>query len=355
MKASAQVDLFQQAHEPEQPEVVPAPIDIGPRVSSPVLALLRSAVIESNTLRPLPKAEPEVYDELNDVLTRLRGAWKRGKGHVFPYDPTAAIAAVVASGRMPAKNPLAYFPTPAELAVEVVRGLEVATDPMFILEPSAGAGALVAAARARWPRARITAVELDPLNAAMLDGACSVVAEADFLAVDFGGQLFDVIIMNPPFSVDGDPVAWETHLRRAFSLLAPGGVLACVAPRGTWEDSSKKRLKALRGWLSCIGAKIIEHPPGSFASSGTGVRTCTISITQGAGPAEPIQAAAPPSRAAPSYAPEPVEDLDVLLAKLDKARREADEAMRGLWREIAGCVGLNIPPGRDEPEDQDWL
>jgi hypothetical protein len=348
-KASAQVDLFQQQMpELAQPAVEPAPIDLGPRVSPPVLALLRSAVIESNTVRPLPKAEPAVYDELNDVLTRLRGAWKRRKGHVFPYDPTAAINTVIASGRMPAKNPLAYFPTPAELAAEIVRGLEVAADPMFILEPSAGSGALVAAAHARWPQARITAVELDPLNAAMLDGACAVVAEADFLAVDFGGQLFNVIIMNPPFSVDGDPVAWETHLRRAFSLLAPGGVLACVAPRGTWESSSKKRLKALRGWLSRIGAKVIDHQPGAFASSGTGVRTCTITITQGAEPSEPIQAAAPPA-----YEPEPIVDLDVIALELDKNLREADKAMRGLWLSLEDC-GINIP-GRDEPDDQDWL
>jgi hypothetical protein len=219
---------------------------------------------------------------------------------------------------------------------------------MFILEPSAGSGALVAAAHARWPQARITAVELDPLNAAMLDGACAVVAEADFLAVDFGGQLFNVIIMNPPFSVDGDPVAWETHLRRAFSLLAPGGVLACVAPRGTWESSSKKRLKALRGWLSRIGAKVIDHQPGAFASSGTGVRTCTITITQGAEPSEPIQAAAPPA-----YEPEPIVDLDVIALELDKNLREADKAMRGLWLSLEDC-GINIP-GRDEPDDQDWL
>jgi hypothetical protein len=348
-----QVDMFE-LPEPAPPQREQIAIATGPRVSDPVLALLRSVVIVNNTVRPLPKAAPEVYDELNDVLTRLRGAWKRNKGHVFPYDPTAAIDAVIASGRMPAKNPLAYFPTPAELAADIVRGLEVATEPMFILEPSAGAGALVAAARDRWPRARITGVELDPLNAAMLEGACAVVAEADFLAVDFGGQLFDVIIMNPPFAVDGDPVAWETHLRRAFSLLAPGGVLACVAPRGTWEDSSKKRLKALRGWLSCIGAKAIDHPPGAFASSGTGVKTCTIVITQGAGPAEPIQAAAPPPRAAAVYTPEPVEDLGVILAEIDKNMREADQAMRELWRELADGCGINIP-GRDEPDDQEWL
>ncbi len=348
---SAQVDLFQQTPEPERLELEPVPIDIGPpRVSQPVLELLRSVVIKSNTVLPLPKAAPEVYDELNDVLTRLRGAWKRRKGHVFPYDPTAAIAAVIASGRMPAKNPLAYFPTPAELAAEIVRGLEVATDPMFILEPSAGAGAIVAAARARWPRARITAVELDPLNAAMLEGACAVVAEADFLAVDFGGQLFDVILMNPPFSVDCDSVAWETHLRRAFSLLAPGGVLACVAPRGTWEDSSKKRLKALRGWLSCIGAKVIDHPPGAFSSSGTGVRTCTITITQGAGPAEPIQPAALP-RAAPDYTPEPVDDPVIVLAELDKNMRAAHQAMRELRVALAEGFGMC----GDELDDQDWL
>lgn len=335
MKEPAQFDLFAPA-----PDPAPAPASLRDRVSPPVLELLRAAVVESDTVRPLPKAEPEVYKELNDVLTRLRGAWKRGKGHVFPYDPTAAIAAVIASGTMPAKNPLAYFPTPADLASAIVAGLECTSDPKFILEPSAGSGALVAAARKRWPLARVTAVELDPLNAAMLRGSCSLVIEADFLAVDFGGQLFDVIVMNPPFSVEGDPLAWGTHLRRAVSLLAPGGILACVAPRGSWESNSKKKFKELRGWLSCIGARYTEHQPGSFASSGTQVRTCTITIVQGAGPAEPIQPLQPGATASAAYTPEPVEPLEVIMEKLAADMRAANDAMRELYNGLADCIGL---------------
>lgn len=331
------------------------------RVSATVLSLLRAAAIENNTLQShrLPQMERDVYEEFNEVLVRLRGKWKRGKGHVFPYDPTTALAAVVESGRMPAKNPLAYFPTPPELAAEIVAGLDVAA-PKFVLEPSAGDGALVRAARERWPDARITAVELDPLNVAMLANTGAAIIDDDFLAVSFGGLRFDVVVMNPPFVVGDDKVAWETHLRRAVELLAPGGALACVAPSGSWRGSTQKRFKALRSWLAGLGADVREHDPGAFSSSGTGVSTCTITIRDGAEPVDELvwvesaehvriqkQLECQPE-------PEQVPDLDEALAELWRLHVEADKAMRELMATMSDIPGLNMPD-LDEPDDQEWL
>lgn len=271
------------------------------RVSEAVLALLRAAVIEGHVLLPMPQAPRAVYEELADILGRLRGKWKRGKGHVFPYDPTAAIAAVVVSGCKPSNNPLAYFPTPAEVAGGMIADIDATANrmgsPLTMLEPSAGSGALILAALERWPIERVVAIEADPLNTAMLRGrewptpdwfvemvADGFVApveqtveiiDGDFLARDFGDK-FDLILMNPPFSLLGDPEAYRTHLRRAFDLLAPRGRLACVVPDGPWRTSEIKRHVEWRAWLDSLGATILEHPAGSFRASGTSVKTATI-------------------------------------------------------------------------------
>lgn len=257
-------------------------------VSDAVVELLRAAVIEGCTLLPLPPADRQVYDEFNEVLVRLRGRWKRGKGHVFPYDPTAAIAAVIESGRMPAKNPLAYFPTPAVIAEHMV---ELASNygygpTLRVLEPRAGGGSLVAAALAAWPVEHVTALELDPLNVAMLRarewpasdvqhvlGAPKIeLIEADFLAFDFGRDRFDVVLMNPPFNGD----EWIEHVKRAWSLLGDVGILVSVIPLGIWRDSGAKRHVEFREWLDSIGAGVIEHAPGTFADAGTNIRTATL-------------------------------------------------------------------------------
>jgi hypothetical protein len=138
-------------------------------ISPEVRALLDMAVVNGKAVLPLPMADRPVYDELNEIFVRLRGQWKKGKGHVFPYDPTAALEAIRLSGLMPDKNPLAYFPTPAKLAEYIA----MESDEPFggarsLLEPSAGWGSLIDAARKRWPEIEVTAVEADPLNAATL-------------------------------------------------------------------------------------------------------------------------------------------------------------------------------------------
>lgn len=267
------------------PVRAPAPKATSREVSDAVVELLRSAVIEGCTLLPLPPADRQVYDEFNEVLVRLRGRWRRGKGHVFPYDPTAAIQAVIESGRMPAKNPLAYFPTPSIIAESMV---ELASDygygpTLRVLEPSAGGGSLIAALLAAWPVENVTALELDPLNVAMLRArewpanelapARTVdVIEADFLAYDFGRDRFDVVVMNPPFNGE----EWIKHVKRAWSLLDDVGILVSVVPLGIWVDSDAPRHVEFRAWLDSIGAGVIEHEPGAFADAGTDVGTATL-------------------------------------------------------------------------------
>jgi hypothetical protein len=247
-------------------------------ISPPVAALLDQIVIDGFTVRPLPPAEREVYEEFNEVLVRLRGKWKRGKGHVFPYDPTVALQAVRASGVMPTKNPLAYFPTPIDIARGLVAELDAMASgvPRRMLEPSAGSGALIDAVRERWPDIEVVAVEAEPLNAAMLRAKGYTVIEGDFLRIDVAGP-FDLVSMNPPFAVDGDRNAWVAHLYRAWDLLDPAfGRLACIAPAGAWRQSERKPFPELRRWMTEVGAWLDVHDAGAFKDSGTGVATLSI-------------------------------------------------------------------------------
>jgi predicted RNA methylase len=239
------------------------------------------AIVEHNTVLPLPQAAPEVYAEFNEILVRLRGQWKRNKGHVFPYDPTAALEAVRLSGVMPDKNPLAYFPTPCELAEFIANESdEPFGGAMTMLEPSAGWGSMIDAARKRWPDIKVTAVELDALNVATLRAKGIEVIEVDFLAHDFGEERFDIILMNPPFSTKADRNVWVAHLRKAFDLLAPDGELSCIVPSGMWEASNTKLFRDLSDWLLLHGATIESHEAGAFKESGTGVKTATIKMSR---------------------------------------------------------------------------
>jgi hypothetical protein len=74
-----------------------------------------------------------------------------------------------------------------------------------ILIPAAGSGPWAAEARARWPEAHITAVEIRPEERPVLAQVCDVVVTADIRAVQahnaLAGQPFDIIADNPPFSL----------------------------------------------------------------------------------------------------------------------------------------------------------
>jgi predicted RNA methylase len=251
------------------------------QISPEVRALLDMAIVSGKAVLPLPMADRPVYDELNEIFVRLRGQWKKGKGHVFPYDPTAALEAVRLGGVMPDKNPLAYFPTPRELAEFIANESdEPFGGAIAMLEPSAGWGSMIDAARKRWPDIKVTAVELDALNVATLRAKGILVIEADFLAHDFGEQRFCIILMNPPFSTKADRNVWVAHLRKAFDLLAPDGELSCIVPSGMWQGSGLRLFVELREWLLLHGATIEAHSDGAFKESGTGVKTATIKMSK---------------------------------------------------------------------------
>jgi predicted RNA methylase len=259
------------------PEGAPIPAD--------ALEALRAAEADERHVRlacgQLPR---DTYELVDEVLRRLGGKWKGGRtrAHAFDRDPRPGLAAAVASGAFPPDNPLAFFATPPEAAESLVllaasaSGFPCYDDRPRILEPSAGDGALVAAALSYWPGADVTAIELDPFRAALLAGRHPGVPllRRDFLDVapeELGP--FDLVLMNPPFATPGRADAWIDHLEHAWRFLARScsSCLVAVCPNAL-EHGSRRRVGLAREFVLRNGS---IHPmaAGSFKESGTGVVT----------------------------------------------------------------------------------
>lgn len=135
-------------------------------------------------------------------------------------------------------------PTPPELALAICRRVsEVCNWPgdaenirsPRILEPSAGDGAFVRAARQVWPGAEITAVEIrDQCAQKLWDVGASLVVTGDLAhTLKDLCQPFDLCIGNPPFSVA------ENHIRLLLGAMRPGAVLAFLLRTGFYESHTR--------------------------------------------------------------------------------------------------------------------
>ena len=216
----------------------------------------------------------KLYVEVNAALEALGGKWnKKAKAHIFVEDPADALERVLLDGAFhDAKRDLDQFFTPPELAEEIVKRAGVRGK--TVLEPSAGAGALVLRcleAGAQY----VTCVERDVKLVAGLckipwDGSRVYVIEGDFLTVSLGK--YERVVMNPPFSKRQD----VAHVTRAFDLLAPGGRLVAVMSAGV-EFRTDKLTSAFRAIMEAHG-DLERLPEQSFKASGTDVRTVLVTL-----------------------------------------------------------------------------
>lgn len=164
------------------------------------------------------------------------------------------------------------FPTPPHVAQRAAELLGLDDwqgehcETLRVLEPSAGTGALLDAARAAAPDAHLVAAELNVTLAAELmrkyaGPGCDVV-QGDFLLMTPGGpplQPFDAVLMNPPF----ERGTWKKHLRHAWRFVKPGGRLVAVLPQAPGVQEVCREL--------CGTGSFEPLPEGTFA--GTNVRT----------------------------------------------------------------------------------
>lgn len=247
------------------------------KVSADVLAVLDRAETDGNALRLIGQLDRQMYATTNKVLELAGGKWNRkARAHLFAGDAADAIEAVILTGEITDKRQeFGFFPTPEAVARQVI-DLARIEDGMYVLEPSAGQGALaIPAARAG---GIVDCVEIQDDNARVLTdvriyrnmypGKLTPVMVCDFLTGTEPRQAYDRVVMNPPFTRQDD----VRHVLHAFGHVKPGGRLVAVMSNGvTFRDTPLTR--EFRALMDREGGEIHTLPEGAFKESGTGVRT----------------------------------------------------------------------------------
>ncbi len=176
-----------------------------------------------------------------------------------------------------------YFPTPKELAAELVADANIQPG-MKVLEPSAGKGNIADAIKNAAPDADLDVVEYNTTLANILEEKGYKLIGNDIF--DITGE-YDRIVMNPPF----ERMADIDHVRKAYELLKPGGRLVSIMSASPFFRSDAKAVE-FRNWLDTVGYAE-PLPEGAFAKAerSTGVNTYKVIIDKPSSGREPdIQA-----------------------------------------------------------------
>jgi len=150
---------------------------------------------------------------------------------------------------------LDYFPTPVAIAQRMAQLAEIEPG-MRVLEPSAGNGNLADAAKSAGAKVDVIEISNDLRN--VLEAKGYPIVAHDFMEFS-PSELYDAVIMNPPFSnrLDAD------HIQHAFDMVKPGGKLVAIAGEGVFFGSDKKAL-AFREWLDENTAEVEKLDSGTF-------------------------------------------------------------------------------------------
>lgn len=261
-----------------------------------IIEILRSAEYGPDYVKFVSELDRNDYEEVNKILTRLQGKWnKKRKAHLFAFKPKPLVMAVIKSGKLPEKNPTAFFPTPAAAGMEVMRMADLVFNGELItfpenrcnvLEPSAGHGALAKLARQALPNATIDTVEFLEINQQVLrdegfDPFCG-----DFMEFNTDyKKKYRYIFMNPPFSLKGDTTAYITHILHAHKMLDDYGQLVAIVPPGFMKNKTKKEMDFYNMVLE-LGT-LVDLPAESFKESGTTIDTVIVEMGKSSWKAKP--------------------------------------------------------------------
>ncbi|WP_158679892.1 ParB N-terminal domain-containing protein [Deinococcus sp. NW-56] len=269
-------------------------------LSPDVQAVLREATISEDglTLTLAGDLDRKLYQATAKAIEALGGKWNRkAQAHLFTSDVRQILAGVLDGDKLPKKNPLAFFETPEPL-VELMLSFLGDVRGVRVLEPSAGDGAIADALLDAG--AEVDVIELDDTRHAHLVGAGYQPVARDFLAFT-PTEPYPVIVMNPPFTAEGDAQAYITHIEHAWTnCLAPGGTLVAIAPSG-FTFRQDKRAQTFRTLVEDHG----EHTPNAenaFVESGTGVQTVTLCVRKPA-PAQEVAMPVPTEQPVAGEAP----------------------------------------------------
>jgi hypothetical protein len=239
-------------------------------IESEVVEILKGCEIHEQTLKLPPKQlNRKLFEKVDSVLENLGGKWKGNrKLYEFPYCPESRLSAVIETGIEPPRNPYAFFPTPDAALDQIFEVVEFpdSDGEHNILEPSAGAGAIASRLRKMFPIATIDLCEMNEINRDLLACQGFDVKAHDFLEFKPSYQ-YDLIVMNPPFSVKNDPMAWLTHFNHAWSMLAVHGVIVCITPASWTKRFDKKSVAFKQFVFDNLDYGLL--PENTFKESGT--------------------------------------------------------------------------------------
>ena len=241
------------------------------KIDNETLRILSLVTVEDNKVfLTCGQLERKQYLEVNEILVNIGGTWNRkAKAHLFNGDPSLLLEGVINTGETTPPKLYGYFPTPKTIAHKLVALADLRPN-MFVLEPSAGQGAIADCVP---DYISLDCIELLPDNVKILEGKGYHVQQSDFLSIE-PKAVYHSAIMNPPFSYEGHPQADIDHVEHAIKFLLPGGRVVSIMSAGVLFRENKKtvafrEMVGLRGTLEPL-------PEGSFKESGTMVNTCIL-------------------------------------------------------------------------------
>lgn len=238
---------------------------------------VKDCTIKGNNVHPPSyQLDRKLYAKLKKVLTDLGGKWKGGKtqAFIFKESPQGLIEEYLGTGKNKKKE-LQFFQTPPEVAQKLVEKSDLKNG-LKILEPSAGSGALIKAALDQIQEAEIYYCEIWDIKRGEIAKELpqAVCVGFDFLDLN-GGQKYDRIIANPPFSKNSD----IKHVTKMIELLNDGGKLVTImSPHFTFaQDKASKEFRKL---LDKYDHEITDIEAGAFSSSGTQIATKLVCLSK---------------------------------------------------------------------------
>jgi len=226
----------------------------------------------------IPVKHDPIAEQKDDIVHAAKQAYReeyRGTAAapVKTLDELQAMRETLKAGvKVVSANQL--FPTPAELARQVVEYAEIQKG-QRILEPSAGTGNLLSAIWEERGERCDVAIEINPELCRLLTPRVPKVICADFLDIkparegnaslivkDLPDAFYDRIIMNPPFEAGKDIL----HIQHAITFLKPGGRLVAICANGPRQQD---KLKPIADHWEVL-------PAGSFKESGTMVNAAIM-------------------------------------------------------------------------------
>lgn len=239
----------------------------------------RQSMVETDyfRLRCFKNGNAHVWFKRDDLLDKVNQLLGEYYGAAIPEEREPDAATGLNDPKTSLAKNYGFFPTPVAAADQVVKDANLYRregEPVLtVLEPSAGLGHLaIGIVKAG---AIVDCVEIHPERVASLRfaGRYRRVVGCDFLTLQPTADLYDRVVMNPPFDRERD----IDHVMHALKFLKPTGFLVAIMSAGT-EFRETRKSTAFRALMEQMNARWWDLPAGSFASVGTNVNTVMLRV-----------------------------------------------------------------------------